>query len=160
MSSLIKIADEEDKRILVDQYKILTDSINKLNDIRESANNFWTGLNGTLIAAIAYVKDMQSIGESPKFLFLVTILFLGMILSLSWLVFLLNIKKNIDTLNDMLIEIEGYLPAKIFTFAICVLGRKSGRGSLSLKEMVVPILFILGYIFFAGMLYFYPKVLF
>jgi hypothetical protein len=152
----IKVSDEQDRRALVEQYRMIMDSINKLNDVRETANNFWTGLNGALIGTIAYVKDMQSVGESPKFVFLITLIILGIIMSSSWIMFLENVKKNIDIRNEMLIEIERHLPAKIFTFAIHAI---SGRGSLSYKEMTVPILFLLGYIFFAIALYLFPRML-
>jgi len=156
---LIKISDEQDRRALVEQYRIVTESINKLNDIRESANNFWTGLNGALIGTVAYVKDMQGVGQNPKNFFLITLVVLGMILSFAWFSFLQNVKKSVEIRNDMLIEMERYLPVKIFTFAIHVVGRKSGRGSLSLKEMIVPTLFFLAYLIFAITICFFPKIL-
>ncbi|OJW50322.1 MAG: hypothetical protein BGO67_00125 [Alphaproteobacteria bacterium 41-28] len=157
--SFVKIYDEQDRRALVEQYRIVTDSVNKLNDIRETSNNFWTGLNGALLGTIAYVKDMQSVGESPKIFFLATLVFLGIIMSFFWLMFLMNVKKSIEIRNDILIEIERFLPVKIFTYAIHIIGRKSGKGSLSVKEMIAPILFLLGYVFFAIVLYLFPRIL-
>jgi len=159
MADLITISGEEDKKFLFDQYKIITDSLNKINEIRETANNFWIGLNGVLISAIAYIKEMQNIGDSPKQLFLWTTIFLGVFMSLTWLSYLLTIKRSVDIRNNMLIEFEKYLPAKPFTIAIGLMGRRKGKGSLSFKEIRVPLLFLIGYIYFAFTILLCPRIL-
>ena len=153
------IQGEEDRKFLFEQYKVVTESLNKINEIRETANNFWTGLNGALISAVAYVKQMEDVGENPKQFFLWTIITVGFCMSMTWLSYLLTIKKSVDIRNNMLLEFEKYFPAKPFTIAIDKMGRKEGKGSLSFKEMRAPILFIAGYIFFAFTLLFYPRLL-
>ena len=40
---------EEDRKTLMEQYNLILESINKLNDVRETASNFWITINGTLI---------------------------------------------------------------------------------------------------------------
>lgn len=80
-------------------------------------------------------------------------------MSISWINYLLTIKRSVDIRNEMLIEIEKNLPIKFITLAISKMGQKVGGSSLSYKEMIVPILFFIGYIFFAILIYFYPKVL-
>lgn len=159
MTSLINIRGEEDRKFLLEQYKVVTDSLNKINEIRETANNFWTGINGALMSAVAYIKQTQNIGENSKQLFLWTILILGLGMSFTWLSHLLTIKKSVDVRNNMLIEFEKYFPAQPFTIAINQMGRKNGRGSLSFKEMRAPILFIIGYIFFSITFLLYPRLL-
>lgn len=158
MPPLVTIKDAQEKTMLLEQYRILTESLNKTNDIRETSNNFWTGLNGAIVGVVAYVKDMQSIEGSPKQLFLWTLIIIGFFISAFWLRALAHIKKNIDTRNEMLIEMEKYLPAKIFTTALAILGRREGKSSLSLSEMKVPALFCLGYFIFALILLFYPSL--
>ena len=154
-----ELEQEEDKKLLFDQYKVVVESINKINDIRENSNNFWTSLNGAIIAGIAYLRDAERVSGSQKSYFIWTAIAVGVILALSWLSYLSAIKKNIDVRNKMLLQFEKYLPAKVFTIAIAKNGRKQGRGSLSIKEMLVPGLFLLGYVFFAIAFYFYPQVI-
>ena len=158
-TQFILVTQEEDKKVLFEQYKIVVETLNKINEIRESANNFWTGINGALIAGIAYIRDAEGIEGAHKSYFIWTVIFVGIILSCSWLSYLSTIKKSVDIRNDMLIQFEKYFPAKVFTISISNIGRKEGAGSLSIKEMFVPALFLLGYIFFAIMSYFYPKIL-
>ena len=106
-------------------------------------------MNGALIGSIAYIKEMHTLGEQPKQVFLLTVIFLGILMCLTWLSYLATIKKSIDIRNKMVIEFEKHLPAKPFTYAILKLGRNKGKDSLSFKEMSVPLLFLVGYIFFA-----------
>jgi hypothetical protein len=156
----IQIKQAEDKKLLFDQYKVAVESLNKINDLRETSNNYWTGLNGAIVAAISYVRDAERVSGAQKSYFIWTALVVGTILSLSWLSYLASIKKSVDMRNEMLLQLEEYFPAKIFTIAIAKMGRKQGGGSLSIKEMFVPGLFIVGYIFFAIAFYFYPRIIF
>lgn len=159
LSQFIQLEQEEDKKFLIEQYKVTIDSLNKINDIRESSNNYWTSLNGAIIAGIAYLRDAEGVSGIQKSYFVWTAITLGLILSSTWLSFLFSIKKSVDIRNEMLLQFEKYFPAKIFTISIYKMGRKNGSGSLSIKEMFVPALFLLGYIFFAITFYFYPRIL-
>lgn len=156
---VIQLEQEEDKKFLIDQYKIVVDSLNKINDIRETSNNFWTGLNGAIIAGIAYVRDVKGMDGFQKSYFIWTAIGLGLILALTWLSYLSSIKKSVDIRNAILLQFEKYLPAKSFTIILSKMGRKQGNGSLSLKEMLVPGLFLLAYVFFAIAFYFYPRII-
>lgn len=158
MIDLIKIQDDEDRTTLLEQYKILVESINKINDVRENLNNWWTGINVALISVMAYFRSAEGLGCTQKQLFLWTIIVLGFVLCCSWLSSIFTIKKSIDIRNNMLFEFEKHLPAKIFTIAILEMGRKKNKGSLSLKEAIVPALFLTGYAFFLFMLYCYPQL--
>jgi len=155
----IQLKQDEDKKFLIEQYKLTVDSINKINDIREASNNYWTSLNGAIIAGIAYLRDAGGVSGIQKSYFIWTAIAFGAILSLTRLSYLSTIKKSVDVRNDMLLEFEKYFPAKIFTISIAKMGRKQGSGSLSLKEMFVPGLFLLGYVFFAIAFYFYPRII-
>jgi len=157
--NLITVNNDDDRKLLIDQYKVITESLNKMNEIRETSNNFWTGTNAALMGAVAYFRDSDSLACSEKSYFILTIIFLGIVFSSSWLAYLLTIKKSVDIRNDMLIECEKYLPAKIFTVCINKMGRKQGWGSLSTKEMLVPSLFLLAYIFVAITMYISPRFL-
>ncbi|MBS0271838.1 MAG: hypothetical protein JSR85_04245 [Proteobacteria bacterium] len=158
LDQFIHIAQEEDKKVLFDQYKIVVDSLNKFNEIREIANTFWTGINGALITAIAYIRDTSNLEIGQKTYFIWTIIFLGVVLSFSWLSYLSTIKKSVEIRNDMLIQFEKYFPAKIFTVSVPLTAQKSEGGALSVKEMFVPGGFLAGYIFFAVLFYFYPAI--
>ena len=158
-SSVVTLTGEEDRNALTEQYKLLLESINKLNDGRETANNFWITINGALIGIIAYIRDAESMGGDQKPFLLFTVLFFGFVLTFSWLSSLSSIKKNLEIRNDLTIELEKYLPAKIFTLLMGKTGRKENWSSMVLKEMFVPLSFLIGYVSFAALLYIFPRAL-
>jgi hypothetical protein len=134
--------------------------VNKVNEIRETANNFWIGLNGALMGFVAYIRDSENMGGEQKPLFVFTILFFGFLLTLSWLSSLVSIKNSIDIKNQIIVELEKYFPAKVFTLSMeNMADKKENWSSMVLKEMVVPLIFLLGYIFFAALLCIVPKSL-
>lgn len=157
--NLKTIQNEKDRIIVFDQYKIIVESLDKLNEIREAANNFWIGINVVLMGAIAYIRDAEGVGIAQKSYFGFTIIFLGLVMSVTWINYLLTIKKSVDIRNEILIGLEKDLPVKFITIAIRKMGKKIGGSSLSYKEMVIPILFFIGYIFFAILIYIYPRIL-
>lgn len=157
MENLIVFNNEKDKKYIIDQYKMVADSLNKVSDVRETSNNFWTGINGAFLSLIAYIKDIGTLQNPSKELFLWTLIVLGCFLSFTWFGSILTIKRTEDMKNKMLIEFEKYLPAKPFTVEINALERKKKIEALTFKELRVPFAFLIGYIFFATMLLIYPS---
>lgn len=160
MSEIINIQNSEDNELLLDQYRILMDTLYKINDLREKSNDFWVGMNSGLIGIFSYFRSTQFPLDVHHSLFLWTLLIIGFVLCYTWLSSILIVKKRIDILNCMLIEIERYLPAKLFTVFILKTGRTKGKNSLTLKESIVPVLFLIGYSMCALILYSHPHFLF
>jgi hypothetical protein len=156
-SSPLTFKDQEARTLALEQYKLLVESINKSNDVRELSNNYWITVNALGVSAAAYIKDVQSLAHSHKPLLLWFIISLGIALCLSWLNFLITIKNNIETRNTLLIEIERYFPFKVFTKSIAISGRQQGKGSLTIKEMVLPCLFLISYLALGYFLLFYQS---
>lgn len=156
---VVELTNEKEKNLLLEQYRILTEVVNTTTENRESLNTFWTSLNGTIFAAVAYIKDMEIGTAAPKTLFVWVIILFGFIMSVVWVKSISCIKKNIDTKNSMLIEIEKFLPAKIFTIELKGKEQKKNNYSLSSNETSIPILFCIGYIIIAVILLVYPNIL-
>lgn len=140
----------------IEQYKILIDSLNQLNNTRENANNFWMGINGFGISAIAYLRDIGDTNQY-KFVFLITMSVVGLLFCLSWLSYLRTIKESIEVRSRLLIELERELPMTLFTKIFARSSGQPGKSTLTLKEMLVPSLFIAGYIFFSILIVFFPE---
>jgi hypothetical protein len=152
--------EHENKEMAFEQYKLLLESINKASEVREASNNFWIAVNTLGMSAIAYIRDSQNLIKPHKPIVLWVLISLGVSLCLAWLSYLQTIKKNVDIRNSILLAIESYLPLKIFTQILKLSGRKEGKSSLTFKEMIVPSLFLLGYIAFAFcLLYFQDEVI-
>jgi hypothetical protein len=148
--------NEEERNRAFEQYKLLVESINKSNEVREASNNFWTTVNALGLSAIAYIRDTQSLATCHKPLVLWVMVSVGMVLCLSWLGYLRTIKQTVEVRNNLLFELEKYMPFKIFTHSITAMKRDEGKGSLTFKEMMVPGLFFIGYLAFSVLLYFFP----
>lgn len=152
---IIKNKDDEDKAL--EQYRLLSESIDYTSDIREGANSFWISVNSLLISGVAYLRGFESINREQYAFLMWSSLILGICLCYSWLTSLGNIKKSIDTRNQIMIEIEKFLPVKIFTSTLGHPENLENRASITLKEMLVPGTFLLGYIFFAILLLCIPS---
>ncbi len=156
---IAEIKNAQDKTLLLEQYRILTEVVNKTSENRESLNTFWTTLNGTILAGVAYIKDMQINNPAPKTFFVWVVILFGFIMSAIWVKSMLCIKKNIDRKNGMLIEMEKFLPAKIFTVDLRTAKKKKGNYSLSSTEVSIPILFCIGYLIMGTIFLIYPNIL-
>lgn len=158
-SSLLPVI--EDKNGVFDQCKILIDSINKINETRESSNNFWVGANGVAASLLAYLRDSQSIQHSHKSFLFITLIFVGILFSLSWLNCLWTIKKLIEVRTKILVKLEKKLSFPLFTIILGYSEKeeldKPGQVALTFREMLVPCLFLVGYLFFATLLYIAPQ---
>ncbi len=154
-SKMVKLNKDANQERIIDQYKIIIDSINKINEVRESSNNFWVTVNSLGISAIAYISDNKGFGGNQKPLIIWVLILLGFILCLSWLSYLRTIKHSIDHRHSLLVIMEKYLPIPIFQIFLEESGRKANKYSLTIREMFVPISFFLGYIFFSILMIFF-----
>ena len=148
---------EDQKRMVFDQYKILVDSINNSNIVRESSHNFWIAINGFALTGAAYIKDLETLPFTHKAFILWTVIGVGLVICVSWLNFLITLKRTIDIRNEVLVELEKYFPVKVFTFLFGMADFSTGKNSLTIRQMFVPLLFIVGYLFFAAILFLYPE---
>jgi len=157
LQNYVHIQNEEGRKLAFEQYKILADSLNNINIVRENSNNFWTTVNTLLISSIAYLRGLEGVSQIQHTFLIWSILILGCFLSGAWMRSLLTIKASIDVRNKLLIELEKHFPAKIFTVSLSWLQRFKDKGSLTLKEMLVPCLFLLGYMSLAIILILFPQ---
>ena len=155
LSKMVMLNKDASQENIIEQYKIVIESINKNNELRESSNNFWVTVNSLGISAIAYIRDNQSFGGNQKPLIMWVLLSIGLILCFSWLSYLRTIKQSIDHRYSLLVTMEKYLPIPIFQIFLQESGQKANKYSLTIREMFVPISFLLGYIFFSILLIFF-----
>ena len=145
--------DEKHYDSLVEQYKILVESTNHLHDVRESANNYWITINSLGISAISYIKDNHLFKSTTQPLAVWFFVILGIILCCTWLNSLSVVKKSIESRHLLLKETETYLPLKIFTKLFKSTQKDKGENSLTLREMLIPSFFLLGYVGFGFILW-------
>jgi hypothetical protein len=150
--------NETEARIGFDQYKLLVDSLNSTNQLRDSSNNFWITVNSLAMTGISYIREVQTIQQDYKSLLLGTIVTLGVFVCLSWIHTLWRMKKSIDIRNKLLIKIEQNFPFPIFTKAFHLTNQKEDKSSIAFKQMLVPALFLIGYVGFGILLLFSKKV--
>lgn len=145
---------DKNKEMLIHQYEKLLDSLKDSNNLRENFSNFWITINSFILTAAAYVRDSNTITGSHKCMLIWTLLIIGVSLCLLWMSYLNALKKTIYLKNEQLVEIEKLFPIQIFTKIY--FHKKDEKSSLTSRLIMVPTLFLIGYIFFAGFLYFFP----
>ena len=151
----------EQYKLAFEQYKLLVESINKINETRESSNNFWIGANGVGISVLAFLRDSKSIQIEHKFFLIMTLIVIGIIFTLSWIGYLKSIKQSIDLRIKYVMDLEKNFPAPVFS-RIFNSPAEEGRkqtvlSALTVKEMLVPWIFFISYIFFAILLFFFSE---
>ncbi len=151
----ISVRNTEDKKIALEQYKIIADSINSTNAVRESSNNFWITVNSLLVSVVAYLRGIEGLREQQEIL-IWSALILGVGLCVSWLSSLISIKSYNNIRDGMLVEIEKSLPVKIFTASYGATLSDKNKRSLTIREMFVPCMFVIGYFIFMVLLFWAP----
>jgi hypothetical protein len=151
----------EQYKLAFEQYKILIESINKINETRESSNNFWIGTNGVGLSVLAFLRDSQNIQIQHKFYLIMTLIIIGLIFTSSWISYLKSIKQSINLRIKYVLDLEKNFPVPVFS-RIFDSPTEAGRkqtvlSALTVKEMLVPCIFFISYIFFAILLFFFPE---
>lgn len=149
MPSKIEFSSEDHKHILIEQYKLILSSLDKLNDIREVANNFWITVNIAGVSAIAYLKDQAHLNKDNKSYLIYTIIIIGILICLGWIRNLSVIKQGVNIRNDLLIAIEEKFPMQVFTNVIKIIHKNNAKPSITESQMIVPLIFLIAYIGFA-----------
>ena len=152
----LKDFSDQDLKIAFDQYKLIIDAQNKSNGIRESSNNFWVTINTVSLSAIAYIRDNEHLSFINKSFIIWTLIIIGITVCVSWINYLSALKKMIEIRNKYLIFYEKYFPLPVFTSILKEMNKEKGSNSLTLQEMLVPGVFLLGYIFFIVLFFLYP----
>ncbi|MBA3814148.1 MAG: hypothetical protein H0X26_06630 [Alphaproteobacteria bacterium] len=159
MADFVELKDIKEKILLLEQYRILSEQVNKVSENRESMNSFWITLNGAILGGVSYIKDMHINNPNPKNLFIWALVLFGFFLSILWSQTLRRIAKDIEIKNAMVMEMEKFLPAKIFTTSYQIKVKTREKGSLSSTEKNIPLLFCLGYVIGGLVLLWYPNIL-
>lgn len=149
--------NEDDKRVVFEQYKLLIESLNNSNTVRETANPYWVTVTGLGLGGISYVKEVTTLPLEHKTIILWTLIGIGIVLCLAWINYLRTMKYTIDIRNRLIEELENYFPAKVFTQVFRLTGGSPNQHSLTMREMLIPILFLMGYIAFGISLYFFKE---
>lgn len=136
-----KTYNKKDVIMLLEQYKLISESADRITDKRQSTNNFYLAVNSFIFAIASYLATIK--------LKIVPILIsmLGLLISLVWLKNINSFKKLNSAKFKVIHELEGYLPAKIYQKEDEYLQR--GYYKLTSIEKWVPIIFGVLYIIIA-----------
>ena len=158
--SIIGQVGVEQYKMAFEQYKLLVDSINKLNETRIFSTGTWMTANGVGISAVAYLRDAAGIAHDHKPLLLGTLILVGIFFTLTWIKYLDTIKEAIEERSQFLVSLEKNFPLPIFSSLFVSSAEKAVTSSfskLTSKEMLLPYAFLVGYVLSGLLLLFYPE---
>lgn len=147
----------EERGIAFEQYKIIFDSINQLNTVRETSNQFWIVVNTVAVSGISYLKGLHDLEPSHRTFLLITLLLLGCLTCGCWIQYLWSIKSHIEIRFQILKDLEVHLPMKAFIKLSERVEKKVGIGNLTIQQIFIPAIFIAGYIIMAVLLFIFPS---
>ena len=143
----------EYKNHLFEQYKIFIQSVEKISDRRQQANNYFITINTALISLIGFSFQIKFFDGIPWIKFFLA--FIGIIICvIFW--YLIRSYKQINTGKFAIIhEIEKYLPLALYKYEWKILGEGKDKKKyypFSHIELWIPCVFGLVYFSFGVIL--------
>lgn len=132
---------------LLEQYKIMIESTERVSDRRNSYNSFLLSIHTILISILGYLVTHNLDSTS---MFTIFIGFLGIVLSVFWIVALNNYRRLNSGKFEVINLIEKELPIQLYKLEWNILeygSRRSNYLKNSKIEKVIPITFIIAYFF-------------
>ncbi len=142
-------------KLLIEQYKIMIDTSEKLMDRRQNVSNLYTTICAALVALIGSSIALDSSkGTATIFLCIGLII---IILSITWIIQLNAFGNNNAGKYEVINTIEAKLPANMFDSEY-IYNKKNGIKSYSKRETLLPFCFIfLAVCFIIASFYFFFK---
>ena len=137
---------ESFKSDLFEQYKLYINSVEKVTDRRNSANNYLLTVNSLLLTAYSFLLNTHI---KNNWTFIVSIA--GVLVSLTWIRIIISYRNMNEMKFSIIHEIEEHLPAGLYKSEWLL--REEGRGKtyhpMTRLEIWIPTIFIILYIIIA-----------
>jgi hypothetical protein len=134
--------DQSNLGLLLDQYKHFVDSTQSVSERRQKVNVVFTSIHSFLITLIG----IFFVGKSVSSLGVLVLGFLGIIISVIWVVYIHSLKRLNKLKFRVIQEMENYLPFKSYTYEWEVSKKdKIYYLRISTVEKLIPYFFILVY---------------
>lgn len=137
---------DENRPMLLEQYKLYLEAANLTTQQRSQANTFFLTINTILISAITGLLELSTLNSAPYWIVFACIS--GILLCISWY-FLLRSYRNLNSGRFTLIqEIEKELPARIYAREWEIVLNRRGKRYIrqTFIEQFTPIVFSLLFI--------------
>ena len=119
--------------ILLEQYKLISESADKITDKRQSTNNFYLGVNSFILAVASYLAVSRVNTVS------ILISISGLLVSVVWLKNINSFKQLNSAKFKVIHELEEYLPARVYQKEDEYL--QKGYYKLTAVEKWIPVIF-------------------
>lgn len=132
-----------DEDIFFEQYKLYVETVEKVSDRRQNANNFFLTLNSAILAFTGFLTT-QSFE-----VWHILVAIAGLSITILWLLTLRSFRSLNSCKFKVIHELEEKLPSKLFTCEWNYLGQgKSKRKYLKLSviEQGIPLVFSILYL--------------
>lgn len=143
------LSNPANRQTLFEQYKLLVDSSQKVEERRKDSNNIFIAINSIFLTFLTQVTHFTEL-NFEKFLVLCLLLFIGVIICWDWFK-LINSYKQFNYINYSLIyTFERILPARLFSLRTDILSEldepDEKANAILTKETIIPKLFLMTYI--------------
>ena len=119
--------------ILLEQYKLISESADKITDKRQSTNNFYLGVNSFILAVASYL----AVSKVNTVSILISVS--GLLVSVVWLKNINSFKQLNSAKFKVIHELEEYLPARVYQKEDEYL--QKGYYKLTAVEKWIPVIF-------------------
>lgn len=141
----IKLENDKDKSLFVEQYKLLIDYIKSTKSMRTSLNSTYLSISLAVVPVISFIYNFN-ISELNKYIFVCILSLIGFILCLMWSYNLRRMYRISQVLDAMVIEMETFMPVNLFSAEQEVLKATDSPVKTEKQEMYLPQLLSLCFI--------------
>lgn len=128
-----KSNNKKELPVLLEQYKLISESADKITDKRQSTNNFYLGVNSFILAVASYL----AVSKVNTVSILISVS--GLLVSIVWLKNINSFKQLNSAKFKVIHELEEYLPARIYQKEDEYL--QKGYYKLTAVEKWIPVIF-------------------
>lgn len=148
----VKLDTPQNLGLFFDQYKLFIDTTGRSADQRRNLNMFYLTVNTLVMSAIGTLATSGHI-KDKHFLLLGILILIGIASTLSW-ISAIHVYKTMNNKNHAIIkEFEQYFPALVYTSFNQDLSKldsfSEGKNFVVQREIVIPYIFLVGYILYA-----------
>jgi len=143
----VDIGDPDNKQILLEQYKVFVDTMEKALARRQTVNSFFLTANSLLLSASG-VMAKQTFESILALIVVLSLATTGILLCVSWRRIIRNYRQLNAAKFDVIHRLEAYLPVALFEAEWTALGRGEDPRkyqSISRTESAVAAVFIILY---------------
>ena len=155
-NSNLDVNTPAEKAMLFEQYKMVVESAQKIEERRKDLNSIFITINWIFFTVLSQMTHLNNV-QFSSVLALAVLLIVAIVVSIHWLI-VISSYKHLNYINYALLRsLENLLPTAVFSLRTDIMSEleEAEKGNVILeKETLIPKLFLIIYFIYLGIVVF------